>query len=577
MAYSSSSLSEVELSLSLDSFLAFKVSISSSSDSDVKSFNSSIAVTFARQFRWRSRVASRSSSPTTSTPEIPNAPIPPAPSAVDIPIGRLYRTHPGGPCRALTARKSVRPLPSHRLALRYISHHLDRFTSGSSSDHSSSGHSILGHSLSGHTPPDTTIADSSAPSRLVYPPLARTPQYSEAYCRWRSAPLSTMYPPMTSKSSAGDSSSESSAGPSRKRCRSPAGTVTSFIHTLRALVPSRADVLPPPKRFRDFISPKDSVEEDINTDVLADIEADATTVEVAADMNVEAGVDAGIGIEVDVRIDVEDEVEGEVDSSDRGTMEVGVDVVAGLISLMICLCPMLVEDIKTGQRELEVRSLIASRERDGLLDRVASLERSNARLQGTLMMESARADRFRRCIGFMKTKLRQIRMFCYYDRMRFRRLETFVALAAYEANRAAEFAVESQSQNRDDDDNGNVGGNGNGNGEGNGDGNGGGNGNGNKGGNGNGNPNRKDRGVMPVAHKCTYHDFVKCQPLNFKGTKGVIGLTRWFEKMERVFHISNYPERYQVNYATCTLLNSALTWWNVHKRNVGADAAFTMS
>ncbi|GJR11703.1 hypothetical protein Tco_0794355 [Tanacetum coccineum] len=35
--------------------------------------------------RWRSRVASRSSSPTTSTPEIPTAPIPPAPSAVVAP------------------------------------------------------------------------------------------------------------------------------------------------------------------------------------------------------------------------------------------------------------------------------------------------------------------------------------------------------------------------------------------------------------------------------------------------------------------------------------------------------------
>ncbi|GKF38138.1 hypothetical protein Tco_0118199 [Tanacetum coccineum] len=47
--------------------------------------------------------------------------------------------------------------------------------------------------------------------------------------------------------------------------------------------------------------------------------------------------------------------------------------------------------------------------------------------------------------------------------------------------------------------------------------------------------------------------------------------------MEIVFHISNYPEKYQVKYATCTLLNSALTWWNVHKRTVGADFAFAMS
>ncbi|GJR34155.1 hypothetical protein Tco_1411867 [Tanacetum coccineum] len=92
-------------------------------------------------------------------------------------------------------------------------------------------------------------------------------------------------------------------------------------------------------------------------------------------------------------------------------------------------------------------------------------------------------------------------------------------LAAYEANRATELAVKSQSQNRDDDDNGNVRRNRNGNGEGNGDGN-------NGGGNGNGNPNRNDRVSMPVARECTYPDFVKCQPLIFKGTEGVVGLTR---------------------------------------------------
>ncbi|GJX29203.1 reverse transcriptase domain-containing protein [Tanacetum coccineum] len=59
--------------------------------------------------------------------------------------------------------------------------------------------------------------------------------------------------------------------------------------------------------------------------------------------------------------------------------------------------------------------------------------------------------------------------------------------------------------------------------------------------------------------------------------EGVVGLTRWFEKMETVFHISNYLEKYQVKYATCTLLNRALTWWNSLKRTVGTDAAFAMS
>nr|GEV74187.1 ribonuclease H-like domain-containing protein [Tanacetum cinerariifolium] len=37
---------------------------------------------------------------------------------------------------------------------------------------------------------------------------------------------------------------------------------------------------------------------------------------------------------------------------------------------------------------------------------------------------------------------------------------------------------------------------------------------------------------------CSYSNFIKCQPLNFRGTEGVVDLSRWFEKMESVFHIS---------------------------------------
>ncbi|GJU71260.1 putative reverse transcriptase domain-containing protein [Tanacetum coccineum] len=101
----------------------------------------------------------------------------------------------------------------------------------------------------------------------------------------------------------------------------------------------------------------------------------------------------------------------------------------------------------------------------------------------------------------------------------------------------------------------------------------GGNGNGNGNGGGNGN---NFGGFMP-AQECTYQDFLKCQPLSFNGTEGVVGLTHWFEKMETVFHISNCPERYQVKYASCMLLNSALTWWNSHKRTIGIEAAYAMS
>ncbi|GKC21851.1 putative reverse transcriptase domain-containing protein [Tanacetum coccineum] len=100
------------------------------------------------------------------------------------------------------------------------------------------------------------------------------------------------------------------------------------------------------------------------------------------------------------------------------------------------------------------------------------------------------------------------------------------------------------------------------------------------GGNGNGNGHGGEygynfRGSM-LARECTYQDFLKCQPLNYNGTEGVVRLTRCFEKMETVFHISNCPEKYQVKYASCTLLNSTLTWWNSHKRTIKIEAAYAM-
>nr|GEY07264.1 hypothetical protein [Tanacetum cinerariifolium] len=231
----------------------------------------------------------------------------------------------------------------------------------------------------------TTDADSSTPSRFVHPPLARTPRCCEAYLRWRSALLSTMYPPTTSESSAGDSSSES----------------------------------------YDSISPEDSVEEDIDTDVLEDIKADATTVKVVVDRDVEVGIDAGIGMDVDVGIDVEDEVEDEVESSDRGTIEVGVDVVVGI-----------------GIPDAMLMFDVVKR-----LDQVASLERSKARLRGIMMKKRARAYRFRGYVRFMESEHRQIYRFRYYDNMRTRRLETFVVwhLAAQSSSAVALLCISSRN------------------------------------------------------------------------------------------------------------------------------------
>ncbi|GKA77102.1 reverse transcriptase domain-containing protein, partial [Tanacetum coccineum] len=85
------------------------------------------------------------------------------------------------------------------------------------------------------------------------------------------------------------------------------------------------------------------------------------------------------------------------------------------------------------------------------------------------------------------------------------------------------------------------------------------------------------RRKAPLARECTYPDFMKCKPLYFKGTKGVVELTQWFERMETVFRISNYTVENQIKFSTCTLLGSALTWWYSYVRTVGHDVAYAMT
>ncbi|GJR13322.1 putative reverse transcriptase domain-containing protein [Tanacetum coccineum] len=74
--------------------------------------------------------------------------------------------------------------------------------------------------------------------------------------------------------------------------------------------------------------------------------------------------------------------------------------------------------------------------------------------------------------------------------------------------------------------------------------------------------NSNGSGPRPAqaVRECSYSEFLKCKPLDFKGTEGVVGLTRWFEKMESVFSISNCTASCQVKFATCTLQDDALTW-----------------
>ncbi|GJU15171.1 reverse transcriptase domain-containing protein [Tanacetum coccineum] len=51
--------------------------------------------------------------------------------------------------------------------------------------------------------------------------------------------------------------------------------------------------------------------------------------------------------------------------------------------------------------------------------------------------------------------------------------------------------------------------------------------------------NSNGSGPRPAqtARECSYSEFLKCKPLDFKGTEGVVGLTRWFEKIESNSHV----------------------------------------
>ncbi|GJX30370.1 hypothetical protein Tco_0238449 [Tanacetum coccineum] len=64
----------------------------------------------------------------------------------------------------------------------------------------------------------------------------------------------------------------------------------------------------------------------------------------------------------------------------------------------------------------------------------------------------------------------------------------------------------------------------------------------------------------PIARKCSYKEFMSCQPFNFKGSEGDVGLISWFERTESVFSCSNCTKDCKVKFATGTLTEEALSW-----------------
>ncbi|GKB66084.1 hypothetical protein Tco_0927496 [Tanacetum coccineum] len=68
-----------------------------------------------------------------------------------------------------------------------------------------------------------------------------------------------------------------------------------------------------------------------------------------------------------------------------------------------------------------------------------------------------------------------------------------------------------------------------------------------------------------------------CQPIDFKGSEGAIGLIRWFERTESVFSRSNYTEDCKVKFATSTLTEEALSWWNSFAQPIGIEESYKIT
>ncbi|GJS45077.1 hypothetical protein Tco_0595198 [Tanacetum coccineum] len=178
-----------------------------------------------------------------------------------------------------------------------------------------------------------------------------TPAHSATLRRARRATLSLET--SSSDTSSGSSSdlapaSSSSAGPSRKRSRSSATSIPSTVHTTGVLSPTRANLLPPRKRYKgtsamhsDESSDEGSLVMQTGSDMDSDIRADVEAVTATASTGivdglgiepvlagVEAGFEPGLAV-VETKSEPEEaeaDEEADVEIQPEVTIEIGFDV-----------------------------------------------------------------------------------------------------------------------------------------------------------------------------------------------------------------------------------------------------------
>ncbi|GJR62459.1 hypothetical protein Tco_1504621 [Tanacetum coccineum] len=254
-----------------------------------------------------------------------------------------------------------------------------------------------------------------------------------------------------------DSSSPSSS-PSRKRCRSLTASAPSLTYVSRLIAPTPVDT--------------------------ADAEAD---VDVGISERVVAHPEDSInmGVEIAASDVKEDDEELEAEASAAETREIVVDPLA------ICVSS---ESSRGGIPDLEDTIYdIVYYMSEVRIDRITEIKNTQRRL------ETNRIDSLRWHMAFSQEEFCQVHRDRDDTRRRLRRLESTMTITRSATRAANALETENQSQNGSDNDNGNGADR---NGE---------NGNGR-----NGNLNENNRDARSVARECTYQDFMKCQPFNFK-------------------------------------------------------------
>nr|GEY37764.1 hypothetical protein [Tanacetum cinerariifolium] len=295
--------------------------------------------------------------------------------------GRPYHYHTNGPVHMMTARKRVGSLPVQQLDVRHFA------------NHSSSGYFYL----------DDLDRDSSSDSSSEASSDFHSDASSDSSSRYL---LSDHYSPDLPSTS---------AGPSRKRRRSPMTSVPALPLVSGALSHVRADLIHSPKRVRDSgyladveVGPRETslrddviargsdehhLEQDIDLEIQAEIHEYFAYKDALRDRGTNARVVAEARVE---RITPPAMPEDIPEPAQEEAVEVMYETLRDLVQRFHDHTEAIpvhrVQVIEGVQRERGHRIVEVESEVTVLTERVDELERDNRRLRGTASVESQRVD-----------------------------------------------------------------------------------------------------------------------------------------------------------------------------------------